>query len=310
MDNENQKELSALLNCNDLKSSKYMTNIMIDGMFSIIRNCRLRRSKTEASADAKTLMQMFFLKCLSFKRLLDGVGYEQRIGNEYYALPPIIDHPTLFSLVRSLYEAFCTFELLYILPNSEEKRLVLYNLFKMQGLNERQGYYHCLGYEKQKETEKHDIELYGQEIRNTTLYKTLTAENKNSLENHIKNCNYRITIDSNNFIRKFYWENYGLLGIKKEVFEDLYSYLSLNSHPSFLSVLQFENAFEIIKPDNIYFACSATRYATAIMSFYIADFCKYFPETDEVTNGWDNTKKFYISFYNECYRTHSDILEP
>lgn len=307
MNDENQKELSALLNCNDLKSSKYMTNTMIDGMFSIIRNCR--RSKTKASADAKILMQMFFLKCLSFKRLLDGVGYEQRIGNEYYALPPIIDHPTLFSIVRSLYEAFCTFELLYILPNSEEKRLVLYNLFKMQGLNERQGYYHCFGYEKQKEAEKHDIELYGQEIRNTDLYKTLTAENKNSLENHIKNCKYRITIDSNNSIRKFNWDNYGLLGIKKEVFEDLYSYLSLNSHPSFLSVLQFENAFEITKPENTYFACSATRYATAIMSFYIADFCKCFPESEDVTNDWDEMKKFFINFYNECYRTHNEILE-
>lgn len=60
MDNENQKELSALLNCNDLKSSKYMTNIMIDGMFSIIRNCRLRRSKTEASADAKNVFLEVF----------------------------------------------------------------------------------------------------------------------------------------------------------------------------------------------------------------------------------------------------------
>ena len=41
-----------------------------------------------------------------------------------------------------------------------------------------------------------------------------------------KNCYYRITIDSNNSIRKFNWDNYGLFGIKKSVFEDLYSYLS------------------------------------------------------------------------------------
>ena len=173
MNNNNQNflEFDALL-CNDLSSCNYMTDVMLEGMFSIIRKCRTRGSKTESLADGKLLMQMFFLKCLSFKRLLGGVGYRQVVGNEHYELPPIIDHPTLFSLARSLYEAFCAFELLYVIPDSEEKKMVLHNLFIMQGLNERQGYYHCLGHEEQKENEKEQIEECRQEIKATALYKS------------------------------------------------------------------------------------------------------------------------------------------
>lgn len=302
MKREEYERLSAYLNCNDLNSCKNLIDIMIDGMFSIIRNCHPRGSKTEALADAKILMQMFFLKCISFRRLLDGTGYRQCIGKASYELSPIVDHPTLLSLVRSLYEAFCTFELLYILPDNEEKQSILNNLFIIHGLNERQGYYHSFGYEKQKENEKQQIEECAKEIRDTNLYKNLSAANRNTIENHIIHPHYRIIIDSNNSIRKFNWDDYDLLRIKKEAFEDVYSYLSLYSHPSFLSVLQFRDAFEIDNDNNTQFTCTATRYAIAIMSFYISDYCELFSEAKDIANQWDAETKFIIGFYNQCFR--------
>ncbi len=82
--------------------------------------------ETQAQADTRTLFQMMFSKALNVKLLLNGIEYddgESRLKN-------IIDPTILYTVIRNMYEALCAFELINIIPNTDEKRIVIYHLFK------------------------------------------------------------------------------------------------------------------------------------------------------------------------------------
>ena len=289
--------------CNTLDDCKEYFDIMLFALFSIIRSTPRAKVKSRALADAKILLQMMFLKCLNIRQMLDGVGIEQRIGKESYALPHIIDHASILSLTRDLYESFCILELLFIFPDSEEKKEIIYKLFVMNGLNERQKFFHSESYEDKKEQEKCQIEELAKEIRASSLYIKLDPENKNKLNQHINNCWFRIIIDKNNNIKKFKWEkDYELFRIKRDVFADAYGYLSTYSHPSFLSIMQFRTAFDNDKSENEDYYLLAIRYVIELLSFTIADSLELFPEIKKEFERMDTTIQALILFYNNSFR--------
>lgn len=300
---DNSKYNSDFVLCNTLDDCKEYFDIMINALFSIIRSSQRVNAKSQALADAKILLQMMFFKCLNIRQMLNGIGIEQKIEKERYILPSIIDHVSILSLARDLYESFCIFELLYIYPDTEEKKDIIYNLFVMNGLNERQGYFHFEGSEDKKGQEKCQIEELAKEIRNSSLYMQLNPENKNKLNQHINNRWFRIIIDKNNNIKKFKWEkDYELFRIKRDVFSDAYSYLSTYSHSTYLSVLQFRNAFDNDKLENETYCIMAISYVVALISFTIADYCEFFPEAKTEFENMDSTYKKVILFYNDSYR--------
>lgn len=297
-----------LIDCETIKDCKQYIDIMLDCMFSVVINTNPRYSELDIQGDAKIMLQMFYLKCMNVKCLIDGCGFEQKQENQVYTLSPIVDYASIFSLVRSLYEAFCAFELIFVLPDTKEKRLIMYESFQIQGYQERQSYYHSSCYVKQKENEAILINVAKQNIRNTDLYKNLSTNTKNAIE---QNHTFWRYFDNNNEIHKFKKEtDYILFGIKTEVFENMYSYFSLYSHPSYISIIQFKDAFNDNIEQQNQFVSTAVRNIIVLMSFIIADFCELFPTCNDLIKSMDKAKRNLVFFFDNDFRDKKINILP
>ena len=102
--------------------------------FSVIIDLGLYKFKDEFQAEMSTFIQMMFSKAKMFRNLLDGFSH----SNGIYHLSNLIDHTILFTIVRTAYEQLCAFELVYVLPNTDDKRLILKNAYIASGLSNRQ----------------------------------------------------------------------------------------------------------------------------------------------------------------------------
>ena len=60
---------------------------------------------------------MMFTKAKMFLKLLEGSSHTDGT----YSLHHLIDHTVLFTIVRTAYEQLCAFEVIYVLPDTEEK---------------------------------------------------------------------------------------------------------------------------------------------------------------------------------------------
>ncbi|MBQ6083148.1 MAG: hypothetical protein IJK92_02170 [Bacteroidales bacterium] len=298
-----------LIFCDTLDDSKNYFDIMVDGLFSLFRSTNPRFSKSDYEANAKYMLQMFFTKCLSIKHLLEGVNYDYKNSKEVYSFRSLMDFPSLLSLTRDLYEALCVFELIYIYPKKEEHHIIMYNLYVIQGLSERQKYY-SEEYKEAKDLELDLIEKARQQIKNTCFYLQHKECQKqlDYIMNECPTCWRSIDENRTPIIKKFNQENdYTLFGIKEGVFKDLYSYLSVYAHPTYLSVLQYKDAFRIEDNRSQMLACNAIRNAIVIMSFYISDYCGLFPDCEEVLNEFNIEKKLLIGFYDDVFRNKHNI---
>ena len=89
---------------------------------------------TRAEADSRIAFQMFVTKALSIKKILQGVEYDDGVNH----LNRIIDPTILITLIRNMFEALCAFELVYVLPDSSDKKLIAHNLYQIAGMKYRQ----------------------------------------------------------------------------------------------------------------------------------------------------------------------------
>ena len=97
--------------CGTLESCRAYLDVLLDFYMESLSVCN-KGSNTQALADSKILLQMMFVKGMNLRRMLEPLGYlAPRIR-----INPIIDQVSVNSMVRDIFELFCAFELVYILP--------------------------------------------------------------------------------------------------------------------------------------------------------------------------------------------------
>lgn len=258
---------------------------------------------TQAEADSRMAFQMFVTKALSIKKILQGIEYDDGINH----LNRIIDPTILITLIRNMFEALCAFELVYVLPNSADKKLIAHNLYQIAGLKYRQRFaYENMKPEHQKllDSEKEDIEVYIKEIKDTELYKTLDSKNKSQIDNAIKDKNYQLYINRDNKVKRYGWGDIPkLYGIKLDFFKDIYTYFSLNAHPSYISILQFRDMFK--KDDNPVFvqlAVTGMKSCFVFLSICLADYIRLFPQVMNTYGSFSIEDQILLNFHNRLAR--------
>lgn len=303
LDNSSKISFQSLINCDTLADCRFYTDIMLDCLIDIIniqpdnqQHLVIRRQ--DMIDDAQTLFQMFYIKCISIRGLLNGYGHENNTR-------VIIDYISLLSLVRTLYETFCAFELIFVYPDTDDKRLILYDLFLIQGLNERQQFgdsENC--YVEQRKNEALTILNAQQEIFDSGLYSALSKDNKNKLENLAKNhpTYWRYFDKDNNIITFERNTSYMIFNIKKDPFKDRYRYMSLYTHPSYLSISQYKYIYRFSNNEDDTFVAVSIHDVLVLMSFLITDYCKLFPECKKVLDNLDPKHRKLITYYNDYYR--------
>ena len=295
------EDVQKLIKMETIDDCKQYMKVMLDFYFDVIMSPSGRKASSYIENDRNLWLQTMFSKGCQFVSLLDGVGYSKGISH----LNPIIDFSILFTIARSAYESLIVFELLFVLPKTEEQQIILYNLFMAHGLSER---LKDLDDEVKRnnpsrvQEEQDDINNCRKTIEETSLYAVLDTQTKAKLTNAFGQ-KFRYIFNDDNTLDFIQVEHaHPLLKIKENLFDSIYSFFSLHGHPSYLSLIQFRDAFKDKYRADMDMAKHATQCVLSFMSIFIVDYMKLNSEVKAMYDRLEEPRRFAIGMYDDAMR--------
>ena len=297
------EEVQKFVQLDTIDDCKQYLQVMLDFYFDVFKSPEGRKATSYIEDDRNIWMQTMFSKGCQFISLLDGVGYSKGT----IRLKPIIDFSILFTIARSVYESLIAFELLFVLPKTDDQQTIVYNLFMAQGLSER---LKDLDEEMRShnptrvQEEQNDIDDCRKAIEDTELYKTLDKQTKATIDNALGNGKkFRYIFKEDNTMEYIQYEKaYTLLNVKENLFDNLYSFFSLHGHPSYLSLIQFRDAYKDEYRADKEMAKHATQCVLAFMSIFIVDYMNLVPEIKVMYDKLEEPRRFAIGMYEDAMR--------
>jgi hypothetical protein len=235
----------------------------------------------ESDGYAKVILQMIMSKALHLNSLAKGVSLSPGRNNPSNN---IVDPTVLAVLVRNIFETTGMFNMIYRATSSQEKKELIYKLWQIAGLSYRQRFRAIATAEGnliKAEQEKKTIERLIADIEDSSLFKRLDPINQDKIRMLIKRKNYLIRFDAESIIFLAWHDLIRIMGIKEKLFSEMYTFFSLYSHPSFVSVLQFGQMFEDQKDSYIQLSTLNLRFAAYFICVFIADYIHVFPQLKE-----------------------------
>jgi hypothetical protein len=232
------------------------------------------KERNEQVNDALTVMQMVLGKGLAIKKLIEGLDFDNSINGA--RMRGLIDPTTIAVLTRTQFEAFANFHNIYNSTDNEDLTNLLYDMWVISGLKCRQASVSEDMEEEHRakaELEKQKIERIRETILENTHYLALDDEQKRWFRERIKKRDFELIFKDGNFSKPGWRELFLNAGVK-DVFMNLYSLLSLSTHPSNVSVFQFNQMFQ--NEFNEEMAFTFMSQSTIIMAFMISEYCSYF----------------------------------
>lgn len=300
---ELRAEYTRFINLKTLDDCKALAEIFLEHLWNVLTIHHEDEVFTQAHKDAKIINQMMFTKLLHLNKLLNGVDYTSASGDK---LNKIIDPTIIASLVRNVFETTALFNLLFRQTSSEEEQNIIHKLWVIAGLNYRQKFGSVIHEPENQEKlteEKKQIEDLIESIKTTTKYKSLTNSAQRKIENKINKKDYRITFDANNVKTYNSWQELcDVMELNKDLFEHIYTFFSLYSHPSNVSVFQFETMFD--KESETYKSLTTLnfKYCFSFLSVFIADYIHLFPQVKETFEKLSIEKQIAINSLNKMLR--------
>lgn len=299
MDEKYLKMLKGLDNLGDAIS---LLDVFLDYCGDIIYYHHYDPVCTQREADARIIFQMFFSKALHFKHMLKGVGF----NNGNFILNTIVDPTLLFTLLRNQYECLCLFELINMIPNSDDKKEFLSLIHQISGLQYRQRFKEqattpesqSICFEEAAEIEYDMIKIYS-----SSVYQNLSQMSKDKVRLAIKHKEFQLFFKSDSEIQKLGWKDFAnKFGMKKGCIDNLYTYLCLNAHPSYPSIRQFGDAFKKNEPEFIKMAVFAAQTFIIFMSVFVVDYMRMFPNVLDIFKKLNLDKQELLIAYNDIFR--------
>ena len=279
---------------------------MIDFYFKVMLALKNVGFKSQFRAQMTSSLQMMFTKGKSMCKLLEG--YSQECGP--VTLYSQADHTILFTIVRAAYEQLCTLELVYMIPDTDDKRVILENAYvaaaqvnRLKAFTEEA----LACYPEEAAEARNDIECCRTEIRNTELYQALTEKEKVNLEKTIFiKGEYQIVFTKDGrLIPHVSWDQVrDYCQLNTDALYGLYKYACNMAHPSYLGLIQFHDAYKEGAIGDL--NDTAVMQMIAMMSVYIMDFLEAFPEAKHVYDTLDDESQFMVRMYCESFRNSSN----
>lgn len=280
---------------------------MIEFYFKIMMALKDVGFNSQFRAQMTSSLQMMFTKGKSIRSLVDG--YSQKLGN--ITLNSKADHTILFTIVRAAYEQLCAFELVYMIPDTDDKRLVLENAYvaaaqvnRLKAFTEEA----LTHYPEEVSLAKQDIDDCKKAICETKLYQGLSDEEQNILiEQVFKRGEYKIVFTTDGVLKPHVgWDEVrDYCRLNTDALHGVYKYACNMAHPSYLALIQFHDAYSEGAIDDL--NDTAVMQMIAIMSVYIMDFIEAFPEAKHVYEDLDDESKFMVRLYSESFRNNTSV---
>ena len=216
-------------------------------MFKLSYNWRKQHKATNEKIDfAYYMFQQHLANMRAILELSNGI--------EIYSNHPetkVIEPTTIISIVRSVYERMFIFHCIYVLPETEIEQDILFYLWIIKGLKNRQVGYIPQEFNEKKEREGDEINKIIDKIKDYSNRLNIIQEAKDKIIGYAKNKSltpkgYKYIKNANHVIIDF--EEISLskasIELMGENFPPIYNYFSMHSHPSYLGTLQFSQLFD------------------------------------------------------------------
>lgn len=296
--------------CESISDCKDLLDIYAEFFFEAAVKHHHEKPQTYLESDAKMLLQMMMTKVLHLKNALNGVDYISKNGKK---LNNIIDPTIVASLIRNIYETTGMFNLIYRNTKSKDERDILYLLWVHAGLSYRQRFDSILTTKEnlqKAENEKKQLKGIEAEIEKNQIFIKLDDKNKGKIKAKLKDKNFLLRFE-NDQVQFLSWrELTKTMDIKNGKLDHAYTYFSLYSHPSNVSVFQFAEMFEKGKEAYPQLVIFNLHIAFYMFSIFISDFISFFPTVLKTYEEMGLVEQIVINFHNSIARGHEyDINE-
>jgi hypothetical protein len=299
---ENSKRLCV---CETIEDSQSCLDLFSGFMWKVIETDAQKSVLTKIEHEAKLMLQMMFTKVLHLKEIVNGISYYS--GSSYY-LKNIIDPGVVAIMSRNIFETGGLFNLIYRQPKTDNERDIIYNLWRHAGLRTRQRFKESFEATERRsvlDEEKQDMVLITQSINNNPYFLSIDEHNKKKILDRLDKGEFLIQfIDKK--VKCFKWhELVDVMNLKKDLFDNLYSYFSLYTHPSTVSVFQFDDLFKDADDNYLMMTNFNIKTILSFIGVFIADYINFFPEVTKVFNNLSLEEQLIIDFHNMLGRNES-----
>lgn len=296
-----REEYSRLLN-GDSPIDKFDSySIIVDTAIKLIYDQSRKKFGSTMDHDGYMLFQMTMIKGLSIKRIAEGVDYKSPLDKKII-MTGFLEPMSIWTITRSQLEAYCNFSNIYVKPKSKPEQDLLYLLWVIAGLKERQRTVENAKLPEnidKAEREAKQIDKLIEEVKDNIFFGQLSAERQQSIIKGIENRKFQWYFEGNKLIYGAWHQLLANAGIT-EAFNDLYAMMSMRTHPSNVSVFQFRDMYkEDFHVHSTFFALDCAK---AIMSFFIRDYCEYHSGLKLVFNGLPEINQLMVNAYNRVFR--------
>lgn len=303
-----KEEIKKMIAAKDIESCRKYMDIFLSAYLSISTKHHWDPVNNQQEADARIFIQMMLSKALNAQHIFDGVEY----SNGIFTLNKIIDPTIMYTVIRCMLELLCAFELINFIPDTSDKKEIVYQLYIISGLKKRQKFVRedlKEKYRLQLEQENKEIQDCIQVITETDYYLKLPIRQKEILKKAIKDCNYQVILEDYKVKRCGWKDILPHFGVNHDLFNEIYTYFCLQTHPSFISMVQFRDAFQKKNPKFIPLAITAMRYAFQILSIFLTDYIRLFPQIKETYKQFSEDEQYLLSFPNRLIRGDNCTIE-
>ena len=258
----------------------------------------------DSDLDEKSLVavRMIYAKILEIRKLLDGINYNYIEEETEHA---VVEPTTLFVIVRNILELTYVYEYVFLMPDTDEKREFAYYLYMYTGLKERLSLE--LGDEKKDEQIRKTV-IKANEAKDKLLaspyYHGLSNQSQAIIQNRLNSPHpsYRLMFGDHEVAPVDYDKACVEIGMTGDFFKHIYGFLSTHAHPTYLSLVQFKEAYIGEKPLHDGFAGLAVTCLACILSILLEDARQQKPYIEAIYQGLSDEMKARIAYYIKLTR--------
>jgi hypothetical protein len=278
----------------ELESYKYVT----DAALAISKSHVGKTFDSVAQLDSFYLFQMTALKNLSMFKLMESLNYSNDLVD--WKMLNIFDPTVMLNIVRNQYEAFCCFNNMFLGSSSEEEIKLKYNFWVVSGLNYRQDF----GAEqsensRKKFNEANQINEIIKEIEESNIFTNLNPNTQLKLRHMLSKRKWQLYVNGNTAGYIGWSQMFRNAGVSG-VFDNEYNYLSLQTHPSNVSVFQYRDRY--FEKQDLPLGQLAMMVSRSLICFFIRDYCYYYKDAKKTFDSLPIMHQIIINFENKMHR--------
>lgn len=247
-----------------------------DGLFHLFYNWRLcydNKDISEVECVPQCILQIIICKIRTLISMCEGV----KLTPDNLSTK-VLDIPSMMSVLRSLYELTFVFHNIYAEQDTIIERELVFNIWKIKGLKNRQKLQNVPNqYIAKEKNEQKQIDEIKRKILTLAEKLDLSEFIMQQLKKVISNDGvdikgYKFKKDNNSKITSFDSIRFeqGTEGLVGNSPMPLYRFLSIHGHPSFLGILQFGQMFD--SNNDIKFLRTLLTIASKLASVVAVDF--------------------------------------